>query len=48
VYLGTGEKPSIFAYIGGAIIISMVIFKSIFSVKFQLNQEENNLEKMII
>lgn len=48
VFLGTGEKPSIYAYIGGSIIISMVIFKSVFSVKFPLNQEENNLEKMIV
>jgi drug/metabolite transporter (DMT)-like permease len=48
VFFGTGERPSIYAYIGGSIIISMVIFKSIFSVKFPLKQEENNLEKMII
>lgn len=48
VFLGTGEKPSIYAYIGGAIIISMVIFKSVFSLKYPPVQEDNTLGKVIV
>ncbi|MDF2557632.1 MAG: protein of unknown function transrane [Bacillales bacterium] len=48
VFLGTGEKPSIYAYIGGAIIISMVLFKSVFSLKYPLSKEDNNLEKIAV
>ncbi|GAB6109335.1 DMT family transporter [Fusibacter bizertensis] len=33
VFLGTGEKPSVFAFIGGAIVLTAVIYHSIVEVK---------------
>ncbi len=35
VFLGTGEKPSIFAFIGGAIVLSAVVYHSIVEVKVE-------------
>ncbi|MDH8676739.1 DMT family transporter [Fusibacter bizertensis] len=33
VFLGTGEKPSVFAFIGGVIVLSAVVYHSIIEVK---------------